>query len=89
MTLVCVYEGVEIYFHVASYSAPAIREYGYVYETQVKAAIRRHLKKSAAPAHRRGFVACSGCVRRGVAKPESVRNGYQCSTCANIEEGAY
>ena len=32
---------------------------------------------------------CPGCVRRGVSKPASVRRGYQCSECANIEEGAY
>lgn len=34
------------------------------------------------------LVPCPGCIKRGV-KPESVRKGTQCNTCADIEEGAF
>lgn len=34
------------------------------------------------------LIPCPGCIRRGV-KPAMVRPGYQCSACADIEEGAF
>lgn len=33
-------------------------------------------------------VPCPGCVKRGVPKPQTVKRGYQCDACADLEEGA-
>jgi len=46
-------------------------------------------RPSAPTKRQKNRVPCPGCIKRGVKEPNLVRPGYQCNTCADIEEGAY
>jgi hypothetical protein len=40
------YRGQDIFFHVSSYNCPSLRLWGFVYDTQIKARIRKALKEA-------------------------------------------